>query len=144
MMATKVQFTQLYLYQEKHPQTLRILVSCVIEKPKAVWPMKQEPYLPPLLELLQKKKKKKSMVDASSLPQEHLTPSYTQLASVYRFTRQAEQLAKGIKSPILQRRSSEALGTLPSTRFLCLCFPLVRNSWMSGGGIVNKDCLVYA
>lgn len=55
MMATKVEFTQLYLYQEKHPQTLRILVSCVIEKPKAVWPMKQEPYLPPLLELLQKK-----------------------------------------------------------------------------------------
>lgn len=135
MMATKVEFTQLYLYQEKHPQTLRILVSPVIEKPKAVWPMKQEPYFPPLLEI--------SMVGASSLPQEHLTPSYTQFASVYPFARQAEQPAKGIKSPIPQQRGSEALGTLPSTRFPCLCFPLVHNSWMSWGGIVNKYCLVY-
>lgn len=57
MMATKVEFTQLYLYQEKHSQTPRILLSHATEKPKAVWPMKQEPYLPPLLELLQKKKK---------------------------------------------------------------------------------------
>lgn len=71
MMATKVEFTQLYLYQEKHSQTPRILLSHATEKPKAMWPMKQEPYLPPLLELLQKKKK--SVVDASSLPQEHLT-----------------------------------------------------------------------
>lgn len=53
MVPIKVGFNQLYLHK-KNTETFLLHISYTIKKHETVWPMKQEPHLPPLLELLQK------------------------------------------------------------------------------------------